>query len=118
MPALAAVHARTQCSLPMYRPIYVNVQNPTMFSDNLTIFTASTGQQISSSYPEKKHGLFTYYLLKGLRGDADKNGDESLTVEELEEYVITNVKKTAGLLDREQTPQVFAKDKSRVLVKY
>jgi glutaredoxin len=87
-------------------------------SDKITVFAAASGDQISCGYPEKKHGLFTYFLLKGLRGDADKNKDNSLTIEELEEYIVNNVRKTAGTLDREQTPQVFAKDKTRVIIKY
>jgi len=28
---------------------------------------------------EKEHGLFTYYVLKGLGGDADDNQDKKLT---------------------------------------
>ncbi len=94
------------------------VNNPALRSGKITVFTGSTGNQISSSYPEKKHGLFTYYLLKGIRGGADNNGDKSLTVEELENYIVSNVKNTAGLLDREQTPQVHSKDKQRIIVKY
>ena len=33
----------------------------------LTVLSASAGDQISSSYQEKGHGLFTYYFLKGLK---------------------------------------------------
>jgi len=29
------------------------------------------GAQISSGYPEQKHGLFTFYLLMGLQGDPE-----------------------------------------------
>jgi hypothetical protein len=36
------------------------------------VLSASAGDQISSSYQEKGHGLFTYFLLKGLK---EKNGD-------------------------------------------
>jgi hypothetical protein len=35
--------------------------------DKLTIITASAGDQISNSDAENRHGLFTYYLLKGLK---------------------------------------------------
>lgn len=100
------------------RPAVIVVESPALRSEIMTVFTGSTGNQISSSYPAKKHGLFTYYLLKGIRGEADNNGDKSLTVEELENYIVSNVKNTAGLLDREQTPQVHSKDKQRIIVKY
>jgi len=35
----------------------------------ITVLSASAGDQVSNSYREKKHGLFTYYLLKGMRED-------------------------------------------------
>jgi uncharacterized caspase-like protein len=38
----------------------------------LTVIAAAAGDQISNSYQEKGHGLFTYYLLKGLK---EKGGD-------------------------------------------
>ncbi len=100
------------------RPIRISIANPALTSDRITVFTASGGEQISSGYPEKKHGLFTYFLLKGLRGDADVNKDKNLTISELERYLIENVPKTAGLLDREQKPEVLGKNKEKVLVKY
>ncbi len=33
----------------------------------ITVLAASAGNQISNSYQEKGHGLFTYFLLKGLK---------------------------------------------------
>jgi uncharacterized caspase-like protein len=40
---------------------------------SVTVISASAGDQISNSYQEKGHGLFTYYFLKGLKekGGAD-----------------------------------------------
>lgn len=38
----------------------------------LTVISASAGDQISNSYHEKRHGLFTYFFLKGLK---EKGGD-------------------------------------------
>ncbi|MBI4060837.1 MAG: caspase family protein [Elusimicrobia bacterium] len=34
---------------------------------NVTVLAAAAGDQISNSYQEKGHGLFTYFLLKGLK---------------------------------------------------
>jgi uncharacterized caspase-like protein len=36
---------------------------------------------------QHRHGLFTYYLLKGLRGDADTNRDGMVTLGETTDYV-------------------------------
>lgn len=92
--------------------------DPVIQSDKLTVFSASSGTQISSGYPDKKHGLFTYFLLKGLRGEADANQDKTLTMAELESYLKDNVGKAAGLLDLEQIPQVRSRDKAKVIVRY
>ena len=32
----------------------------------LTVITASSGEQVSNSYQEKGHGLFTYFFLRAL----------------------------------------------------
>lgn len=66
--------------------------------------TASTGEQISNSYPEKEHGLFTYFLLKGLRGPADLDADRQISSQELYKYVKTNVNKVSRGKGIEQTP--------------
>ncbi|MBI4553591.1 MAG: caspase family protein [Candidatus Latescibacteria bacterium] len=82
------------------------------------VLTASSGNQVSSSYPEKSHGVFTYFLLKGLKGDADKDEDSTITVRELYAYVREHVTEQAGRLDREQTPELQGDDVDRVLVRY
>ena len=58
--------------------------------------------------PDANNGIFTYYMLKGLRGDAD-NGDKVITVEELHNYIRKNVHdKTKSLYSSlPQTPQLF-----------
>lgn len=86
--------------------------------DRIVVLTASAGNQVSSSYPEKSHGLFTYFLMRGLRGESDANNDRAVTVQELHEYVRENVMTQAGRLDREQTPELHGADPRRVLVRY
>ena len=82
------------------------------------IFTASTGDQIASWYPDQAHSLFTYYFLKGLRGEADHNADRKITCGELYDYVREEVKYYAKrLFGREQTP-TFWGDRNRILVEY
>jgi len=85
---------------------------------NVTVFSASGGKEISSAWPEKKHGLFSYFLMKGMRGDADANKDKQITVGELGDYVLENVSDMAGMLDREQTPGLQTMDRERVLIQY
>ncbi len=100
-------------------PLYIQVKNPVVALNNAMVFTSSTGDQVSCWFPEKKQSLFTYYFLKGLTGaaDADKNG--AITADEMEKYLTENVPTEARYLNnREQTPQLMAKDPNAVLLKY
>ncbi len=51
------------------RPL-VNVQAVDVPA-NLTVISASAGNQISNSFEAEGHGLFTYYFLKGLKAKGD-----------------------------------------------
>ena len=53
------------------------------------IFAAARATQLS--YEKKNNGIFTYYLVDGLEGKADSNGDGKVTVAELSDYVQTKV---------------------------
>jgi uncharacterized caspase-like protein len=88
------------------RPIAISVENPMLASKNIVVLSASKGTEISSSYAEKRHGLFTYFLLKGLQGEADLTGDKTINIEKLYNYVTPQVKKVARENNREQTPTV------------
>ena len=92
-------------------PIKGNVPN------NFTVFSSSSGSEISSSLPEADHGLFSYFLMKGLEGNADANNDKKITNAELYSYVRSNVTRQAMRLGREQTPQLQG-DENRVLVEF
>jgi len=64
-----------------------------------------TGDQHAHEYPKGKHGLFTYYLLKGLAGEADEDKDGTIAVGELFEYTRTSVLEVAkDVFGNEQEP--------------
>ena len=69
-------------------------------------FNVITAEQISAPLKDKEHGLFTYYVLKGLGGAADSNKDKQLTVSELGSYVQANVKEQAAAKGWTQTPEL------------
>ena len=98
------------------RPIIITPKKGN-FPSNINVFSASSGSQISGALKEKEHGLFTYYLLKGMSGDADINKDKSIQLNELSKYVSKNVKDQAAINGREQTPELQG-DKDRVLVQF
>ncbi len=60
------------------------------------IITASDANQVSVEKDDLKHGVFTYYLLEGLRGKADLDGDGAVTVDEIYRYVSMKVPQATG----------------------
>ncbi len=85
------------------------------FPKGFTVITASRGDQLSSSSPELKHGIFSFYLMRGLEGDADANKDGRITTGEMQAYLAANVARQAALMNRLQEPQLIG-DGGRVLV--
>ncbi len=100
-------------------PIFISVENPAANLSNGVVLTSSSGEQISSWYREVGHGLFTYYFLKGIRGEADRDHDQQITSTELFGYLMENVPYLARRkFNREQTPQLMGAELDRVLVQY
>jgi hypothetical protein len=97
------------------RPIAVTAKQTSSFPSNFTVISASAPDQISSSSPELKHGIFSYYLMRGMEGEADANKDKQITVAEMQAYLTENVSRRAMGMNRTQQPQVIG-DQSRVLV--
>jgi hypothetical protein len=63
-----------------------------------------------SSYEDASfgHGVFSYFLVKGMEGEADVNRDGIVTFGELEEYVKERVRRYAAEHGRLQTPRADA----------
>jgi ankyrin repeat protein len=93
-------------------PINTGLQNLSKVSDRICIITASDNKQLP--HRGKRwgggHGVFTYFLLNGLRGEADVNDDNIVTLGEVTDFVIENVARAtkntqhpdmAGIFDRE-----------------
>jgi len=74
---------------------------------NLVVFTAASGSEITGSHEDQKHGLFTYFFLKGLRGDADTDHDDWVSIQEEYAYLKKNVAVSARRNLRDQNPQLF-----------
>jgi len=99
-------------------PIYIEVKNPIQTMKNAVILSSTARGQISSWYEEKKHSLFTYFFLKGLKGEADKDKNGNITIGEIKEYLTKNVPYMARRLHgREQTPIIIG-NLDMILVKY
>jgi uncharacterized caspase-like protein len=82
---------------PGARPL-VNLVSPVLRrGDNVTIMTASQDSQISTSSPERGHGLFTYHLIEALR--AGKSA-----VDDIYEFVRPKVEDDARRQNVSQSP--------------
>ena len=95
------------------RPIVIKAKEQAI-PDGFTLFSAASNEQISRPLEEAKHGMFSYFLMKGMEGDADTNNDNKITARELHAYVEQNVvQQSSG----SQTPELQG-DKDRVLVQF
>ena len=85
------------------------------YPPEFTVITASAADQFSSASQDLKHGIFSFYLMKGMEGDADLNKDGKMTSGELQRYLSEMVGRQAMGLNRTQNTQLFG-DVDRVLV--
>jgi uncharacterized caspase-like protein len=69
------------------------------------IISSSQADQTSMESSKLRHGLFSYYLIKGLGGEADLNKDGMVDVEELWPFVKNQVSVTAKRMGGEQDPR-------------
>ena len=106
-----------QMLLASARPIRIVASDEGDIPNNFTIFSATQLDQISSGLKEAKHGIFSYYLMKGLEGNADSNKDKQITNGELLAYMDLNVSQKALELGRQQNPSL-AGDPNQVLMRY
>ena len=69
-------------------------------------FLASSANQVSVEGPQfgGGHGVFSYYILKGMGGEADENQDGVVDADELVTYVTAQVRKVTA---RKQIPHEF-----------
>lgn len=90
------------------RPIVTELKSPLLAKGKTVVLSASTGQQVSSTYGAKFHGLLTYFFLKGLQGDGDTNKDGFIELKELFDYLSPQVARVARReFNNEQTPQLL-----------
>ncbi len=68
------------------------------------VVTACDVNEVSLEMPELGHGLFTHYLIEGLKGNADKDQDGLVTIHELYEYVHAKVSHHARSLGGSMRP--------------
>ena len=99
------------------RPIRILDDVNENIPENFTIFSATKLNQIASGLKDVDHGIFSYYLMKGLEGKADANKDKDITNGELIAYLEKNVSQKAAERNREQNPDLIG-DPDKILMSY
>lgn len=95
------------------RPITIRALEQSI-PENFTVMSAAAGDQTAKPLEEAKHGMFSYFLMKGMEGEADADNDNDITAGELHSYVQTNVTQQSS---GSQTPELQG-DADRVLVRF
>ncbi len=87
-------------------PVAVTAKMPAVqATQKLTVLAAAEGDQLASWNEKAGFGMFTNYLVDGLKGNADADGDKTITASELHEFVHDKVRRAARReFGRIQTP--------------
>jgi len=81
-------------------------------NSEVAIMVASNADEVSMEYSTLKQGVFSYFLIKGLEGQADANNDKKVTIKELHDYVYKEVKS----YNPKQSPVTFGKFDKEMIV--
>lgn len=82
------------------RPLVSRMDAPS--SGRLTVLAAAADNQITGAVPGQAHGAFTYFLLKGLNGEA-----KDFTAGGLHAYLSPKVQDEAARVNRAQEPRLL-----------
>lgn len=85
-------------------------------SEGLAILHSTARSDAAFEWAGMQHGVFTYYLLEGLRGDANERKDGRLTVTEIHRYVAAKVEAWARQHQISMRPTVEFKGRSELIL--
>ena len=75
-------------------------------ADGRMTLSSSDIKEPAYEWEEQGHGVFTYYLVQGLTGEADANGDTLVTAKEAEMYTTSKVRDWGFQTGKVQNPRV------------
>jgi uncharacterized caspase-like protein len=78
-------------------------------SEGFAILASCAREQVSYDYDEKNHGVFSYFLLEGLRGAADGDRDGIITVPDVNKYVASKIREWCMRNRLQQNPTLSYK---------
>ncbi|GEM_PF-6735757 len=97
-------------------PAMLKVVQPDSSMDKGVVLASARADQLSTWYESKQHSLFTYFFMKGLRGEADADKDKKVTAGEMEAYLADNVPFMARKISGRNQQPVVEGNRNAVLV--
>lgn len=104
---LDACHTGVEIGRDLADPEFI--RNAYELAEGFALLAASTSQQVAQEWADKAHGVFTYFLLEGLSGKADRTGKGFITVNDLTTHTLDGLRRwnvTHGGILQEPTARV------------
>lgn len=75
----------------------------------IAVMTATNDDEVGWQTSRYEKGVFTHFLIQGLKGEANSDGNRYITIQELYYYVYRHVVEETEQYASKQTPQLFGK---------
>jgi len=95
------------------RPLANKVDVSVPQEGKIVLFAATSPHEVTSTLEEQGHGIFTYYFLKGLGGEAQDQAGV-VTARGLYQYLKPKVQDAASQQNRDQTPVLEGSDQGEL----
>lgn len=93
-----------------------NIYRDTDKNMNIAVMSACKANEFSWQTSTYEMGIFTHFLIKGLSGAANSDGNKYVTIKELYYYVYEQVTRETQYFEYLQTPELFGKFDLRLIV--
>jgi hypothetical protein len=105
-----ACHSGSYIASKGTNPIKINsvdiYKELTKSQPGIAYFLSSQAEEESLEVSTLHNSVFTYFVLRGMKGEANANNDNVVTIKELFDYVYLNVTDYAAKLGKVQTPML------------
>ncbi|MFA5138441.1 MAG: caspase family protein [Elusimicrobiota bacterium] len=86
------------------RPLVMVSEASLPVAGKVAALSAAGPQEVAGGFASRRHGLFSYFLMRGLGGDAEQDG--GLTLGQLGAFVAAGVRESARRENRDQNPRI------------
>jgi len=87
-------------------------------AEGKAVLSSSKVNESSHEWPEKNHSVFTYFLVEGIKGEADYDKDGMVSVTDVNRYVSEKVREWAFKNSLQQTPVLQYWVSGEILLSY